>query len=72
MVQTNTFVATWLPESEGDGRADVLFVDYNLKPMPIQSWSRSGEHFKGKCGSNFWDDSIKTLFPLGHRSIDNK
>ena len=64
--QADAFIAAWLPGSEGDGVAEVLFGDYNFKGKLPHSWPKSLDDFKGKYGPNFWDDSIKPLFPFGH------
>jgi beta-glucosidase len=63
--QSDAFVAAWLPGSEGDGIAEVLFGQYDFKGKLPHSWPKSEEDFTGKYGPNFWDKSIKPLFPLG-------
>ena len=63
--KSDAFVAAWLLGSEGDGVAEVLFGDYNFKGKLPHSWPTSIEDYKGKYGPNFWDDSIKPLFPFG-------
>tara|TARA_R110001583_G_C5665063_1_gene409998 strand:+ start:3300 stop:5123 length:1824 start_codon:yes stop_codon:yes gene_type:complete len=63
--QSDAFVAAWLPGSEGDGIAEVLFGNYNFTGKLPHSWPKSEEDFKGKYGPNFWDDSIIPLFELG-------
>ena len=64
--QSDAFIAAWLPGSEGDGIAEVLFGDYNFKGKLPHSWPKSVEDFKGKYGPNFWNPSIKPLFKLGY------
>jgi len=64
--QSNAFVAAWLPGSEGDGIAEVLFGDYNFKGKLPHSWPKSVEDFNGKFGPNFWDTSIKPLYKFGY------
>jgi beta-glucosidase len=64
--QSDVFIAAWLPGSEGDGIAEVLFGDYNFKGKLPHSWPKSIEDFKGKYGPNFWDPSIKPLFEFGY------
>ncbi|MBV1887784.1 MAG: glycoside hydrolase family 3 C-terminal domain-containing protein, partial [Urechidicola sp.] len=59
--QSDAFIAAWLPGSEGDGIAEVLFGDYNFKGKLPHSWPKSVEDFNGKYGPNFWDDSITCL-----------
>jgi len=63
--KSDAFVAAWLLGSEGDGVAEVIFGDYNFKGKLPHSWPTSIEDYKGKYGPNFWDDSIKPLFPFG-------
>jgi len=63
--QSNAFVAAWLPGSEGDGIAEVLFADSDFKGKLPHSWPKSEQDYQGKYGPNFWDSSIKPLFPLG-------
>ena len=63
--QSDAFVAAWLPGSEGHGIAEVLYGDYDFKGKLPHSWPKSEEDFRGKYGPNYWDDSIKPLFPMG-------
>ncbi|MEM6864067.1 MAG: glycoside hydrolase family 3 C-terminal domain-containing protein, partial [Bacteroidota bacterium] len=63
--RSDAFVAAWLPGSEGHGIAEVLFGDYNFKGRLPHSWPKSEEDYKGKYGPNFWDDTVRPLFPLG-------
>lgn len=63
--QSDAFVSAWLPGSEGDGIAEVLFGLFDFKGKLPHSWPKSLNDFKGKYGPNFWDVSIKPLFPLG-------
>ncbi|WP_082433495.1 glycoside hydrolase family 3 protein [Flagellimonas eckloniae] len=63
--QSDAFVAAWLPGSEGDGIAEVLFGDYSFKGKLPHSWPKSEEDYKGKYGPNFWNDSITPLFSYG-------
>ena len=64
--KSDAFVAAWLPGSEGDGVAEVLFGDYNFKAKLPHSWPKSVEDYNGKYGPNFWDNSIEPLFKLGY------
>lgn len=64
--QSDAFVAAWLPGSEGDGIAEVLFGDYDFTGKLPHSWPKSVEDFEGKFGPNFWDNSIIPLFPFGY------
>ena len=63
---SDAFVAAWLPGSEGDGIAEVLFGDYDFKGKLPHSWPASEADFKGKYGVNFWDTSKKPLFDFGY------
>ncbi len=74
IAKTDAFVAAWLPGSEGDGVAEVLFGDYDITGKLPHSWPKSVENYKGKYGPNFWDDSNTPLFPFGyglHYSLNN-
>ncbi|WP_235835924.1 glycoside hydrolase family 3 protein [Cognatitamlana onchidii] len=62
----DAFVAAWLPGSEGDGIAEVLFGDYDFSGKLPHSWPESLEDFSGRFGPNFWDNSIKPLFQFGY------
>ncbi|WP_298778947.1 glycoside hydrolase family 3 N-terminal domain-containing protein [uncultured Polaribacter sp.] len=64
--ESDAFVAAWLPGSEGDGVAEVLFGDYNFSGKLPHSWPKSVDDFKGKYGPNFWDNSIEPLYPFGY------
>jgi beta-glucosidase len=64
--QSNAFVAAWLPGSEGDGIAEVLFGEYDFKGKLPHSWPNSEEDYNGKYGPNFWERGIEPLFPLGY------
>lgn len=63
---SDAFVASWLPGSEGDGIAEVLFGDYNFIGKLPHSWPKSTKDFKGRFGPNFWDKSITPLYNMGY------
>jgi beta-glucosidase len=63
--QADAFVAAWLPGSEGDGIAEVLFGQFDFKGKLPHSWPGSEEDYVGKFGPNFWDNAIEPLFPIG-------
>lgn len=65
IAQSDAFVAAWLPGSEGDGIAEVLFGDYNFTGTLPHSWPKSMEDFSGKYGPNYWDDNYSPLFEIG-------
>ncbi|MEI5907065.1 glycoside hydrolase family 3 N-terminal domain-containing protein [Bacillus spongiae] len=57
----NALIQAWLPGTEGDGVADVLFGDYNFTgTLPI-SWPRSEEQLPMNIG----DENYDPLFPYG-------
>ena len=64
--QSNAFIAAWLPGSEGHGIAEVLFGDFNFSGKLPHSWPKSINDFDQKYGPNFWDTSIKPLYPIGY------
>ena len=64
--QSDAFIAAWLPGSEGNGIAEVLFGDYNFTGKLPHSWPTSVEDFKGKYGPNFWDESVTPLYEFGY------
>jgi len=55
------FVAAWLPGSEGQGIADVLFGDSDFQGKLSFSWPGNDDH---SCSTNGKKDS--PLFPLGY------
>ena len=63
---SDAFVAAWLPGSEADGIAEVLFGDYDFKGKLPHSWPKYIKDFNGKYGPNFWDKSITPLYPFGY------
>lgn len=70
--QADAFVAAWLPGSEGDGIADVLFGDYDFKGTLPHSWPKYVKDYENKYGPNFWDKTIEPLFPFGYGLKYNK
>ena len=59
--KADVIVAAWLPGSEGDAVADVLFGDYKFTGKLSFTWPR------GDSGSlERSDPGYKTLFPFGH------
>jgi beta-glucosidase len=63
--QADAFVAAWLPGSEGEGVAEVLFGDYDFQGKLPHSWPKAVEDYIGKYGPNHWDNTQEPLFPLG-------
>jgi beta-glucosidase len=57
---SDALLAAWLPGTEGQGVADVLFGDYKPTGKLPRTWPRTNEQILGKAGA---DD--KPLFPYG-------
>ena len=60
--KSDAFVAAWLPGTEGQGVADVLFGDYNFKGKLSASWPRSMQQIP----INFGDSNYDPLFPYNY------
>lgn len=54
------FVAAWLPGSEGEGVADVLFGDYGFKGKLCRTWFKTVEQLP----MNFWGHHYDSSSPL--------
>ncbi len=57
-----SFVACWLPGSEGEGITDVLFGDYDFKGKLSQTWPA----FITQVPINFGDSYYQPLFPYDY------
>lgn len=57
----DALVAAWLPGSEGQGVADVLFGDYEFTGRLPSTWFRSVDQLPMNAGDAHYDP----LFPLG-------
>jgi beta-glucosidase len=60
LANSDAFITAWLPGSEGQGVADVLFGDYNFKGKLSHSWPQLS-HPKVNKG----DKNYQPLFPYG-------
>lgn len=60
--QADAFVAAWLPGTEGQGLADVLFGDYKPTGKLSFTWPRSVEQLPINVGDADYDP----LFPFGY------
>jgi len=60
--QADALVAAWLPGTEGDGVADVLFGDYRPTGKLAYTWPRSMDQIPINQGDARYDP----LFPLGY------
>ncbi|KAF7153407.1 hypothetical protein RHSIM_Rhsim01G0197800 [Rhododendron simsii] len=58
---TDAFVAAWLPGTEGQGVADVLFGDYGFTGKLSRTWFKNVDQLP----MNFGDPHYDPLFPLG-------
>lgn len=61
LAQVDAFVAAWLPGTEGQGVADVLFGDYPFTGKLPVSWPASVEDLPLNVG----DEPYEPLFPYG-------
>jgi beta-glucosidase len=61
--QIDAFVAAWLPGTEGQGIADVLFGDYPFTGKLPYTWPRSPEQLP--INSNMSSET-EPLFPFGY------
>lgn len=59
--ETEALVAAWLPGTEGQGIADVIFGDYDFEGKLPVSWFKCVEHLPLNARAN----SYEPLFPLG-------
>lgn len=66
---SDIFIEAWLPGTEGDGIAEVLFGDYNPKGVLPMTFAKSMDQIP----MNFGDDNYDPLFPYGFgiTSFDN-
>ncbi len=62
LANADAWIAGWLPGSEGDGVADVLFGDYPPTGKLSHSWPASGD----QANQNMGDPGFTPLFPFGH------
>jgi beta-glucosidase len=62
--QVDAFVAAWLPGTEGDGVADVLFGDFKSKGKLSFSWPRSMDQIPINVGDEKYDPLFKYGFGL--------
>jgi beta-glucosidase len=50
--QSDAFIAAWLPGTEGQGIADVLFGDHKPSGKLPRTWPRSNEQLPGSTANN--------------------
>jgi beta-glucosidase len=58
--KSDALLAAWLPGTEGQGVADVLFGDYNPTGKLSRTWPQSNQQISGRAGAD-----EKPLFPYG-------
>ncbi|OGV22960.1 MAG: hypothetical protein A3J84_02910 [Ignavibacteria bacterium RIFOXYA2_FULL_37_17] len=58
---SSAFIAAWLPGTEGDGIADVLFGDYKPTGKLPHSWPKS----MSQIPINYGDENYDPLFSYG-------
>jgi beta-glucosidase len=64
--QSDAFLAAWLPGSEGQGVADVLFGDYNPTGKLSHSWPRSVSQLPINIGDATYDPLFKFGYHLNY------
>jgi beta-glucosidase len=64
LADSGAFVAAWLPGTEGEGVADVLFGDYKFTGKLPRTWPSSNEHVATS------DKADPPLFPFGFGLAD--
>jgi len=62
LAQADAWIAAWLPGTEGDGVADVLFGDKKFTGKLSHSWPKT----EAQANSNFGDPGYAPQFMLGH------
>jgi len=58
----DAWIAAWLPGTEGDGIAEVLFGDHNFSGKLSHSWPETAD----QVNLNKDDPGFNPLFPYGH------
>jgi beta-glucosidase len=70
LAKCKALVAAWLPGSEGQGVADVLYGEYNFFGKLTHTWPASKEQIPINAGPTYADEQHGNggtpLFPLGH------
>jgi beta-glucosidase len=62
LTQADAWIAAWLPGTEGDGVADLLFGDKKFTGKLSHSWPKT----EAQTSSNFGDPGYDPQFMLGH------
>jgi beta-glucosidase len=62
LIDADAWIAAWLPGTEGDGIAEVLFGDHNFSGKLSHSWPATAD----QVNMNKDDPGFTPLFPYGH------
>jgi beta-glucosidase len=62
LANADAWIAAWLPGTEGNGVAEVLFGDHNFTGKLAHSWPQTEE----QANMNKDDTGFTPLFPYGH------
>ncbi|HEX2866370.1 MAG TPA: glycoside hydrolase family 3 N-terminal domain-containing protein [Ignavibacteriales bacterium] len=68
----DAFVAAWLPGTEGQGVADVLFGDYNFTGKLTHSWPKTMQQVPINLGDKNYDPLFKYGFGLHYGKMTTK
>jgi beta-glucosidase len=63
--QADAWIAAWLPGTEGDGVADVLFDDHKPSGKLSHSWPKMASQVTSNYGQAGYDGAAMQ-FPFGH------
>ncbi|MGE5805170.1 MAG: glycoside hydrolase family 3 C-terminal domain-containing protein, partial [Ignavibacteria bacterium] len=63
---SDAIIAVWLPGTEGDGIADILFGDYQPSGLLSYTWPQNMEQIP----INFGDSEYSPLYPFGYGLTD--
>ncbi|EOA23226.1 hypothetical protein CARUB_v10016857mg [Capsella rubella] len=69
--KAEALVAAWLPGTEGQGMADVIFGDYEFQGKLPASWFKSVDQLPLDIESNGYLPLFPLGFGLGHDSVEN-
>ena len=63
---SNAFIAAWLPGTEGEGIADVVFGDFDFTGKLSMTWPKSMDQIPINYGDNDYDPLFKFGFGLSY------
>ncbi|MGB0385677.1 MAG: carbohydrate binding domain-containing protein [Ardenticatenaceae bacterium] len=70
LAASDAFVAAWLPGTEGDGIAEVLFGDYDFTGTLPMSWPRNVDQHPINVGDEDYDPLFEYGYGLVHDATD--